>query len=178
MLSSSALSVMALLTSTSIGVLFYHQAFSSIAVSQQPVGPFNYVYFNTKQRYDTSSDLWEKNGKAMSLLFPKSLAAGVYYDDPNTIADANNSRLSVGFIVDPSEQKEVSEFLLKHSEYKYVELPQTQSVFTRFPYVSQLSFILQVFKVFPKISEFLEEKRISSSCLFEIYRFSSKDKEI
>lgn len=49
---------MFLLVSAIIGVLYYHHIFSSVKVEQQSIGPFNYVFFNANQRYDTTNDLW------------------------------------------------------------------------------------------------------------------------
>jgi len=83
MISSSALTLLALITGTSLGVLFYHQAFTSIQITQQSIGPYTYLYFNANQPYSETSQLWTENNKRIGAFFSNStIPAGIYYDNP------------------------------------------------------------------------------------------------
>ncbi|XP_062584794.1 testis-expressed protein 264 homolog [Saccostrea cucullata] len=96
---------------------------------------------------------------------------GIYYDDPKVV-EGEKLRYVVGSILseDGSEIDEaVQEQLLKFG-YKIAKLPSVSyAVNTTFPYRSALSILIAVWRVYPRMNDYVKERKLCAHPYLEVY---------
>jgi hypothetical protein len=90
---------------------------------------------------------------------------GLYYDNPQEVSK-DKLRSIVGCIIEGKAIEEIRQLTVK---YGLKEYPFSKSVVAEFPYKGKLSIILGVFKVYPKLSRFLKERKYTQTPIMEIY---------
>lgn len=96
---------------------------------------------------------------------------GIYYDDPDAVAPAD-LRYAVGAILatgnkepDPADM----ELCLKHG-YKIVHFPRPNHVvYAEFPFRNTLSIYMGIFRVYPKLKEYIAVRGLCAYPAMEIY---------
>ena len=63
----------------------------------------------------------------------------------------------MGIIVNPGEVGKIEKFLSEFPKYKLGNFPTSKCLTTFFPYVGFLSFVIAVFRVYPKLKESLKK---------------------
>ncbi|XP_071486196.1 testis-expressed protein 264-like [Diadema antillarum] len=104
-------------------------------------------------------------------LAPNVRTIGIYYDDPRKVASAE-LRYIVGAILaeGDSEVDKESEVKLLAKNYKVASFPAVDhAVTTSFPYIWALSIYIATSKVWPKLGEYIEERKLCAHPAIEIY---------
>jgi len=97
----------------------------------------------------------------------------VYFDNPKEVK-SENLRSIVWCVIEKKDYKKVDKILLEN-DVKLIDLAETSSINTKFPYKNKLSIILSIFKVYPKIRNYLEEKDLDQNVdIMEIYDIPNK----
>ena len=80
----------------------------------------------------------------------------IYYDDPSSLADESNMRLSVGILV--QMRNSTCEKFFEDKGYKQVELPRVTAVKVTHPMRLRigLQFMIAVMRAYPKLFDFFE----------------------
>ena len=105
-------------------------------------------------------------------LSPNRRTMGIYYDDPDTVAE-NDLRFAVGSILAEGadatpDHAELSKYLSDGFKLKHFPKPEFAVVAT-FPFRTTLSIYLAIWKVYPKLKEFIASKGLCAYPCLEIY---------
>ncbi len=158
-----------------VSVAAFHGAFSTITVEKHKLEEMKIVYAVHTGDYSES-------GKVMNKLYYSLLESekietfrgiGIYFDDPENV-EKSKLRAVLGCVIEPNDYSKVED--LKGKNYKIAEIPENESHIVRFPYVSKISIIIGLMKVYPVINEFQKENNIPPSPITELY--SIKEGEI
>ncbi|XP_048740320.2 testis-expressed protein 264 homolog [Ostrea edulis] len=96
---------------------------------------------------------------------------GIYYDDPNVV-EAHKLRYIVGAILseDGSEIDMAVQEKLTQNGYKIAKLPAVSyAVNTSFPYRSALSILIAVWRVYPRMNNYVKERKLCAHPYLEVY---------
>ncbi|EWS74552.1 glutathione S-transferase, amine-terminal domain protein (macronuclear) [Tetrahymena thermophila SB210] len=160
------------------GIYWYHGAFSDIEFRDSKYGPYDFVYYKRVGSYQTLGSEWSKMSNEVQKQFSTVHFIGIYYDNPEQLKDPNQARAALGFAVGNCEKDKIKAFLDSHPNYKFTELPEVQSHSTSFPFKSYFSFKIVKDKIYPKVRDFVFEKKLKSYCLIESYLFQVQNKKI
>ena len=100
---------------------------------------------------------------------------GIYYDDPEAVAPAD-LRYAVGVILaeSPEEPKPEELELMTQHGYKIIHFPKPNHVVqASFPFKNTLSIYMGIFRVYPKLKEYIAERGLCAYPALEIYTSSS-----
>lgn len=149
-----------------IGGLFYFGILEEVTITEQEIGPLKIVYETYIGDY---KDVGVIQDKIYSSLVNDGInttkSFGIYYDNPK-IVEKEMLRSEVGVIV---EEIDYSKILALRGKYNVRDIPKSKNVVATFPYRNKYSIMLGVFKVYPKLNNYLEEKDYKSSPAIEIY---------
>lgn len=96
---------------------------------------------------------------------------GIYYDDPEVV-ESHKLRYVVGAILSEggSEIDELVQHKLVQCGYKIAKLPSvTYAVNTTFPYRSALSILIAVWRVYPRMHNYVKEHKLCAHPYMEVY---------
>jgi len=149
--------------------LIYSGLFSRVIIKEKTSGPYNMFYVEYRGDYskvgpihqDVYSYLLENGIKTT-----KGIA--IYYDDPKTIPK-ENLRSDIGSIIDTGDVSK-----LVGDKYKFKVIPSREVVYSSFPYNTTVSIMLGVFKVYPKMNQYISNKGYTISSSIEIYDKENK----
>ena len=101
----------------------------------------------------------------------------IYYDDPQAVPE-DEVRYAVGTILaegkEEPDQEEVDS-MLKHG-FKLVHFPEPEvAVMSSFPFTTTLSIYLVIFRVYPKLKDYIESRGLCAYPAVEIYTSKSID---
>ena len=100
---------------------------------------------------------------------------GIYYDDPEAVGP-QDLRYAVGVILAEGREEpdpEELENMVQHG-YKIIHLPKPNHVVqTTFPFKNTLSIYMGIFRVYPKLKEYIAERGLCAYPALEIYTSSS-----
>lgn len=155
-----------------LGILSYYGMFATIKVEQKKTGPYVFVYEkhigpykNTNKVMDRIYNLLLENEK-----IPTTRGFGIYYDKPGSVPESE-LRSIVGCILDSADLHRVEEL---STRYQVSSFPSSSSLVVEFPYRGVLSVFLGIFRVYPKLAEFLEQGNYPSVPIMEIYDVPGK----
>ena len=153
-----------------IALLLYlsvYGLFSSVKISEKSMGPYLLVYKKHIGDY--------KNvGQVMDKLFydlqdnhaiTTTKGFGLYYDKPQDVAK-EKLRSIVGCIV---EEKTIEDLKDINNKYGIKEYPVSKSVIAEFSYKGKTSIVLGIFKVYSKLSAYIDEHNYASTPIMELY---------
>ncbi|XP_029908095.1 testis-expressed protein 264 [Myripristis murdjan] len=101
---------------------------------------------------------------------PKLRPIGVFYDDPKQ-TPPEKCRYVVGSVLSEGEEKPDEELqkLYEKFGFKLFSLPEvTHAVTTTFPSTTPLSYVLAPYRVYPKISSYIEDRKLCAFPAIEI----------
>ena len=90
---------------------------------------------------------------------------GLYYDNPREV-EREKLRSIVGCILGKEDEKKIEDIKKKH---KIKEYPLSNSVVVEFPFKGMLSIFIGIFKVYPKLAEYIKNHSYSQVPIMEIY---------
>ncbi|MBF0406581.1 MAG: GyrI-like domain-containing protein [Candidatus Riflebacteria bacterium] len=141
--------------------------FSSVIISEKNVGPYLLVYRKHIGDYKNVGPVMDKIYYDLkdnhSVITTKGF--GLYYDNPQDVT-TDNLRSIVGCIV---EGKSIEDLKDIKNKYGIKEYPASKSVVAEFPFKGKISIILGIFKVYPKLSAYLNENKHPSTPIMELY---------
>jgi len=97
-----------------------------------------------------------------------AVAVGIYYDEPNAVKD--ECRFTVGLLlVGQSDCEQVKE-LFKEQNYEFTTFPDVDNVVSAtFPFKGSVSIPIAIRAVYPRLNEFIKEKKLFAYPSMEFY---------
>jgi len=147
----------------------YSGLFASIEVkAQRPTfGNLRIAYKFARGSYKNAGHLFTE---AHSIA-PELKTLGIYYDDPQQVNTAD-LRYCVGVILSEGDSPYDEDLAntYKNHGFKQILLPAVDhAVWTTFPFKSILSFFIGVARVYPRLAEYIQEKKLCAHPMIEIY---------
>jgi DNA gyrase inhibitor GyrI len=141
--------------------------FASVKISEKNVGPYLLVYKKHVGPYKNVGPVMDEvyNGLKDDFGIETTKGFGLYYDNPQEV-EADKLRSIVGCIV---EGKTVEDLAAVGEKFVVGEYPASQSVVAEFPYKGKMSIIIGVFKVYPKLMAYSDEKSYTPTPMMEVY---------
>jgi len=139
-----------------------------IKTTETKLGPMVMAYKTCVGPYKNAGDLFTESWS----LLPHRGQIGLYYDDPQNVPE-NEQRSAVGPILSKGDEKPVKEemdIMVKHG-YKIFYLPDPGFVVTTtFPFRTTFSFMIAIWRVYPKLKKYISEKSLCAYPAIEVYQ--------
>jgi hypothetical protein len=139
-----------------------------IKTQETMLGPMVMAYKTSVGSYKNSGDLFTESWS----LLPHRGQIGLYYDDPQNVPE-NELRSAVGPILSKGNEKPVKDemdLMIKHG-YKIFHLPDPGFVVTTtFPFNTTLSFLIAIWRVYPRLKKYITEKSLCAYPAIEVYQ--------
>lgn len=146
--------------------------FITINIKEKIMGPFELIYKEYIGPYKDTGKIQDEI--YYSLLNKDNIETykgfGIYYDDPKTTPD-NKLRSKSGCIL---EEKDYDKKNRLQNNYNFMEIGKQKFMYAEFPCKSKFSIFMGMFKVYPKIEKYLEEKAYKKREVMEIYDVPNK----
>lgn len=166
-----AIFVLFLLLCFSISALLYTCGLLSsvdVGTGAPPIKDVVVAYKFAKGPYKYAGDLFNEVARVM----PDFTPIGIYYDDPKEVP-SDKLRYAVGGIISEGKVK-IEKDLIKQLEsegFKLVFLPEvSHCVNSSFPYVNTLSILVAVWKVYPCLGRYIQERKLCAYPMLEVYQ--------
>lgn len=126
--------------------------------------------------YKTGKGAYRNAGDIFTVAFclaPKSKTLGIYYDDPDSTPESE-LRYAVGSILAEGPDATTTDHLqldafIKEG-FKLIHLPKPEfAVVAAFPFRTTLSIYLAIWKVYPKLKQFIASNGLCAYPCLEIY---------
>ena len=157
------------------GVLSYYGLFSSIQVAERDVGPYLLVYTKHIGDYNEVAPVMDKVYSDLKDRYDieTTKGFGLYYDNPQEISK-EKLRSIVGCIVEGKSMTDLSDVKEKYGVKEY---PLSKSVVADFPHKGYLSIVIGVMKVYPRLNEYIQERKYDQNPIMELYDQPNKRTE-
>ncbi|XP_060897889.1 testis-expressed protein 264 homolog [Labrus mixtus] len=156
------------LVGTLVGFLVYSGLLSDVIIKTGPP-PIKNVTFAYKFKEGSYKDCGAAYTETCSI-GPKLSTISVFYDDPKQ-RPAEKCRYVVGSVLCEGEEqpdKELQELYQKYG-FKVFSVPEvSHAVTTSFPCTTPLSNVLGPYRVYPRLSSYIEERKLSAFPTIEI----------
>ena len=141
--------------------------FSSVKITEKNVGPYLLVYKKHIGDYKNVGSVMDNLYYDLkdNYKIETSKGFGLYYDKPQDVAK-EKLRSIVGCIVEGKTIKDLKDL---NSKYGIQEYPASKSVVATFPYKGKMSIILGIFKVYPKLSAYIDKHEYALTPIMELY---------
>jgi hypothetical protein len=168
----ATLGTLVLIIIVALLTLTYYGLFAKVSIVEQEVGDFWLLY---EKHVGDYKDVGPVIDSIYSRLLGEDAIAplrgfGLYYDDPKKV-EKKNLRSIAGCILDNQDEDKID--YLKRN-YTIKKFPASKSVIVVFPYKGIPSIFLGVVKVYPKLAEYLAQKKYPPVPVMEIYDRPSK----
>lgn len=154
------------------GLLLYSGLLTEVVIKTGPP-PIKNVTFAYKFKEGSYKDCGAAYTESCSI-GPKLTSIAVFYDDPKQ-RPPEKCRYAVGSILCEGEEKPDEELqkLYEKFGFKLFSLPEvSHSVTTSFPCTTPLSYVLGPYRVYPRLSSYIEERKL---CAFPTIEICSSD---
>jgi len=153
--------------------VFYSGMCSSITVStsEPEYGPITLAYKTMTGPYKNVGEIFTES----FCLLPDRKQLGIYYDDPEG-TPPDHLRSAVGPILASGDEKPLPEEMEKmvKNGFKIVHLPKPSYVVTAaFPFTTTLSIFLAIYRVYPRLRDYIANKNLCAYPALEVYTDSS-----
>ncbi len=147
--------------------LGYNGLFARVTVTEKSLDSFQMVYQKHVGPY-------KGIGPVMDAIYYDLLnnysikttkGVGVYYDDPREVP-SEECRSIGGCILEPGDYPRIEELKQKYDVREY---PSGSAVVAEFPFRGKMAIVLGIFKVYPKIGKYMDEKGYGPAPSLEIY---------
>jgi len=158
-----------LFLATILAYLVYSGLWSPITVttSEPDYGPLTIAYKTGTGPYKEAGDIFTES----YCLLPHREQIGIYYDDPEGVPSLE-LRYAVGPILANGEQKADTEEVekMRNEGFKIVHLPRPSYVVNAiFPFTTTLSIYLGIYRVYPRLRDYIAERSLCAYPAIEIY---------
>ena len=157
--------------------IFVYFAFSglftpiTVSTLEPDTGPITLAYKTLVGPYKEAGELYTES----YCLLPHRRQLGIYYDDPEGTPPAE-LRCAVGPVLAQGGEVPVTEEMEKMREngFRIVHLPDPSYVVTAsFPFSTTFSIYLAIYRVYPKLRDYIAERRLCAYPALELYSDSS-----
>ena len=156
-----------------LGISIYYGAFNSINIKKEKKESFWIVFEPFVGPYKNTGPVMDK--LYYKLLNDESIETfkgfGIYYDNPREVEELL-CRSIVGSIIEEKDLDKID--FLKNKGYKILKIKESEYVTSEFTYKGKLSIIFGIFKVYPKLSAYLEKNNSVKAPMMEIYDIPNK----
>lgn len=144
-----------------------HGLFADVKITEKIVGPYILLYKKHVGDYKNVGLIMDKIYYDLkdNYHIETTKGFGLYYDNPQNVAK-EECRSIVGCII---ENKSINDLTNLKNKYGVKEYPASKSVIAEFPYKGKLSIFIGIFKVYPKLSTFIEKQKYPKTPIMEIY---------
>ena len=165
--------VFILLIITLLLYLLYSGLWTSVIVStsETEYGPLTMAYKTVTGPYKNSGEVFTES----FCLLPDREQIGIYYDDPEGV-QASELRCAIGPVLAKGNAKPMPEEMEKmvKNGFKIVHLPKPSYVVTAsFPFTTTLSIFLAIYKVYPRLRDYIAQRNLCAYPAMEIYADST-----
>lgn len=159
--------VLVVLVGIPVLILTQYGLLAQVNVSERNMGPYLLVYQKHIGAYNKVGPIMDKLYYDLkdNFAIETTRGFGLYYDNPQEI-EKEKLRCIVGCIV---ENRTIDDLKQVADKYGVKEYPSSQSVVAEFPYKGQMSILIGVFKVYPKLTTFLNENQYTNTPVMELY---------
>jgi len=167
------LCVMCMLMLTVLLYVTYSGMWSSIKVStsETEYGPMTMAFKTLVGPYKNAGEVFTES----FCLLPDREQLGIYYDDPEGVP-ANQLRCAVGPVLAKGTEKPVPEEIEKmvRNGFQIIHLPKPSYVVTAsFPFSTTLSIFLAIYRVYPRLRDYIAERNLCAYPALELYTDSN-----
>ncbi len=150
----------------------YSGIFYSVTVEEREVGPYTMILKAHKGSYYGTAKVFEEVAGALKahLDTEKLVGVGIYYDDPAKVK-AEELRSECGFIIEGGDLPKIASL---RGSYIIKNFPKTTCLACDFPVRTPLAYMLGPSRAYPKIGEYVEEKKYTTEYGMEIYDNAQK----
>jgi len=140
----------------------------TVNTSESRFGPMVIAYKSQVGPYKKAGELFTDS----YCLLPGRQQIGIYYDDPEAVPDSE-LRYAVGPILSNGEteqpDKEEMELMRSHG-FKIFHIPKANFVVNAtFPFRTTLSIFIAIYRVYPKLRQYIAERNLCAYPAIEIY---------
>jgi len=159
--------IMAILIFLDMSGLFF-----PIRIEEKEAGPYVLVYADHIGDYKNISKIMDMIYTSLrdTEKIQTSRGMGIYFDDPKTVS-ADKLRSIAGSILDEKDWDKIPQL---ENRYKVKRIPVQRMVTAEFPFENQLSVMIGVLRVYPKLSVYMKEKGYTGKEATEIYDMPNK----
>ena len=154
-------------------VLFLWQSgvFTKVVIQEKVMGPYMIVYEDHVGPY--------KNiGKVMDTIYSSlkkdniepSKGFGIYYDNPQLVPQ-EKLRSKGGCVIEEKDKKLLNQVKAK---YKIINYNKQKFVIVEFPYKNNLAIMVGIFKVYPALMKYVQDKKYPQKEIIEMYDRTNK----
>lgn len=148
------------------GFLIYSGALHSVKIEEREIGPYTLLYKDQRGPYQqTGKSIQEICTALKAYNITPDRGFGIFYDDPKTVK-REDLRSEAGIILNLNDAPKI-EPLKAH--YKLREYPRQRSMVAEFPFRNRLSILIGVFRVYPAMVKYANEKGYPMNASLEIY---------
>ncbi len=153
-------------------MLSYYGLFTEVKIVEREVGPLWLVYEKHIGDYKNVGPVMDiiYNDLLSNASIEAAKGFGLYYDNPQEI-EKEKLRSIVGCILEKGDENKIEDL---KDKYKIKEYPSSKSVVVEFPFKGMLSIFIGIFKVYPKLSEYIKNHSYSQAPIMEIYDRTNK----
>lgn len=146
--------------------LYYFGIIQEVKITEQEIGPFKVVYEAHIGDYSKVSEVQEKIYNSLVLdEINTTKSFGVYYDNPDEV-EKQRLRSEIGVIIN---EKDYSKIMRLKGKYNVKDIPKEKSIVAVFPYRNKVSIIIGIYKVYPKLDEYIKNNNYEENPILEIY---------
>ena len=158
---------------TVLAYLAHSGLFTTVTVStlEPATGAITVAYKTRLGHYKDAGELFTES----YCLLPDREQLGIYYDDPEGVPWAE-CRCAVGPVLAQSGEKPVKEEMDKMMEagFRILHLPKPEYVVTAsFPFTTTCSIFLGVWRVYPRLRDYIAARRLCAYPALELYSDSA-----
>ena len=163
----ATLGVLGLIIIVAVLALSYYGLFTKVTVVEKEMGGFWLIYEKHVGNYRDTGQVMDKIYSRLlgeDAITP-SRGFGLYYDDPKKV-NKKDLRSIAGCILDEQYEDRI-DYLKKN--YRIKRYPASKSVVAEFPFKGKPSIFIGIFKVYPKLTDYIEQNNYSQGPIMEIY---------
>lgn len=146
--------------------------FHRVEITEKEIGPF-------KIAYEEYTGPYKETGKIQDRIYSSLReednietyrGIGIYYDDPKE-TPAEECRSKVGCIIEEQDYDKIENL---KDKYNILNIARQRMIYSEFPYKSKLSIMTGIFKVYPKIEQYVQNNDYDYHESIEIYDVPNK----
>ena len=146
--------------------LAYAGLFEKVTIEEREMGPYTVLVKPQRGSYKQTPQTMKEVVEAVKAAGLTSYKGfGLYYDSPKKV-DEENLRAEVGVVL---PEEEISKVQNLATQFQLKNIPAQNSVVVKFPYRIDLSILLGIFKVYPLLTKYVEDKGYNPPYGLEVY---------
>lgn len=146
--------------------LSYYGLFAKIEIREVEMGPYYFAFDKHQGEYQNIGPVFSKlYYRLMNDNIDSKQGLGIYFDNPRLVEKSNLRSIAACLV----EGKDPKTRGVLERKYRVGEIPRSLCAVVEFPYKGNLSVVLGVMRVYPKLGEWLKDKEYPDMPLLELY---------